>query len=489
MMATLQARVSWGFSLKLLGILSALVGLSCEPGPSIVMPAETKGRNVIVIVIDSLRADHLGYAGYPRPTSPFMDKIASEGVVFDQAYSNSSFTQQSISTLMSGLFPSRTGSTEWGVPPFKSSMTLGEIYARAGYRTAFFSNTLVLKDPLFSQGFEEVQFLGDRWDYSGGGLQLSKAAASFAESHRDESFLMYLHYLDPHGPYRPEEEVYRLFADEVYPDPISLYPHVRDQCHELVKSGFGPGDPRFEDLVTRYDAEIATVDRAIEALFTDLEDSGLLEDSIVVITSDHGEEFLDHRFVEHAWTLYNESLRVPLLMWTPGASPLRTDQRAGLADLLPTLLQLSGIPYSAESFDGQSLFQSSSPGFHLEPQRKVHVAEVLIQNRNILRTMMVGRWKYIAAWKWHPPEERAAALAAEPGPATDIWGPPIREELYDLAVDPDERTDVSTENADVVARFRGHMANYLASCSRVEGRAPTALSPEEESALKSLGYL
>ncbi len=467
----------------------AWVCLSCEPPPPPDLPLEAAGRNVIVIVIDSLRPDHLGYGGYSRSTSPFIDKIASESVTFDEAFSSSSFTQQSISTLMSGLFPSRTGSTEWGVPPFESSMTLGEIYARAGYRTAFFSNTLVLEDPLFSQGFEEVQILGDRWDYSGGGLQLSKKAADFAAAHRDERFLMYLHYLDPHAPYRPPKELHRRFVDEIYPNPMPLYPQVRDQCYELVQSGFGPGDPRFDDMVTRYDAEIALVDQAIEALFKDLEASGLLKESIVVITSDHGEEFLDHQFVDHAWTLYNESLRVPLLVWTPGIHPLRTDQRAGLADLLPTLLELSDIPYAADSFDGKALFQSTDTGFHLEPRQKVHVAEVLIQNRNILRTVMVGRWKYIAAWKWHPPEERAAALKATLVPATDIWSSPIREELYDLESDPGETSDVSSQHPDVVSRFRNHLENYLASCAKVEGRAPTAFSPEQEAALKSLGYL
>ena len=488
-MATVRAWTSPSAFSKLCGLLCALFLMACEPAPAPDIPAEASGRNVIVIVIDSLRPDHLGYGGYSRATSPFMDRIAAQSVTFDQAFANSSFTQQSVATLMSGLLPSRTGSTGWGVPPFKSSMTLGEIYARAGYRTAFFSNTLVLEDPLFSQGFEKVEILGNKWDYNGGGLQLSKTAAEFAKAQRDERFLMYLHYLDPHAPYRPPKEVHSLFVDEIYPHPMELYPYVRDHVHELVKTGFGPGDPRFEDLVTRYDAEIALVDRAIETLFKDLDAAGLLEESILVITSDHGEEFLDHQFVDHAWTLYNESLRVPLLIWTPEIHPSRTDQRVDLADLLPTLMELSEISYDPEAFDGKSLFQSSDSGFHLDPQPKAHVAEVLIANRNTLRSITVGRWKYIAAWKWHSPEERAAALVAENVPATDIWGPVAHEELYDLEADPGETMDVSADHPEVVSRFRSHLENYLASCSKEEGRAPTEFNPEQESALKSLGYL
>jgi len=177
----------------------------------------------------------------------------------------------------------------------------------------------MLKDPAFTRGFDTIAHLPTAWGISRAGVRLSEKASGFIETHRDDRFFLYLHYLDPHGPYDPPDERYLALAGRKYETQVSLYGDVRPRCTELVQGGFGPGDARFEDLVLRYDAEILDTDAAIGAMMGSLRRLGLSKRTLVVVTADHGEEFLEHGFVEHAWTLYRESLHIPLLIWAPAA--------------------------------------------------------------------------------------------------------------------------------------------------------------------------
>lgn len=472
------------------GMLSRLSAGTDATGP-------LAGYNLIVINIDTLRADHLGCYGYTRDTSPFIDSLARQGVLLEEARSNSSYTRESVAVLLSGSLPSRSGSVGWTATPSATRATLAVLLARAGYRTGFFSATTVLTDPLFTRGFQTVEHLTDRWGVSGLGPKLSAEALAFAKRGGDGPFLMYLHYLDPHGPYDPPPDLYRRFAPAPFASPVNLYSDVRPHLEELVAQGFGPGEPRFEDMVLRYDAEIAGTDRAIAELFAGLGSVGLLDRTLVVLTADHGEEFLDHGFVEHAWTLYDEVLRVPLIFWAPRALPAaRVARRAATVDVLPTLLRLMVIPHDRGDLDGEPLFDVTGGRIRALPVGRPFVGELLIPERNVVRTSIAANWKYLAAWKWLPPSARPSAARVEDevrrvgGDKTvDVFrGPIVHEELYDLARDPHEAHDTLAAAPDVRRALRARLEAYVVGSGAGGSRAPE-LSPEDRARLRALGYV
>jgi arylsulfatase A-like enzyme len=453
--------------------------------------------NLVLINIDTLRADHLGSYGYRRDTSPFLDRLASEGILFERARANSSFTRESVAVLMTGRLPTSGGSLGWNAKPSVKADVLGELLQGAGYRTGFFSNTVMLTDPGFTRGFDEVRHLSANWGISQAGPLLTASAIDFVQRHSHQKFALYLHYLDPHGPYQPPEANQRRFTDNPFEHPVGLYRTVRRDVKRLIASHFGPGDPRFEDLVLRYDAEISHTDASIEALFSAVAKLGLLEHTVFVVTADHGEEFLEHGFVEHGWTLYEESLRVPLILWAPSAfAPRRVATPISTADVLPTLMELLKIPYDREALDGRPLFATPAAS-----SDRPLIAELLIREQNMLRTVVWNGWKYTAFYRWLDPAQRSLAATAgdilrKRGYETkqDPWPPVIREELYHLPDDPGEQRDLAKTAPDALERLRVALDAYRERCE-TRGLSPAApdtdspLTELDEQRLRALGYL
>ncbi len=403
---------------------------------------------------------------------------------------------------MTGLLPTRGGGIGWAAAPPPDAATLAELLSGAGYRTGLFSNTVMLGNPNFRRGFDAVHNLPRSWGTSRMGPELSAEAARFAERHADDPLFLYLHYLDPHGPYDPPEASLRRFATTPAEEPLRVYGGLRRDLPRLQREGLGPGDPRFEDLVSRYDAEIAHTDEAIEQLFGDLRRLGLLDRSLVVITADHGEEFLEHDFVEHAWTLYEESLRIPLIFWAPGALHAgRSDAPVSAVDVLPTLADLLGIRSERDRWDGRPLFDERGRVAGSLADEQPIVAELMIRERNVLRSVTKGDWKYIAAYRWIGPEERAAAAATEQKLREagyerefDPWGPVVREELYRTSDDAAERRDLSDLHPEKLDELRDELAAYRARVEaegsrRQTGEEAPELTPEERERLHALGYL
>jgi arylsulfatase len=460
-----------------------------------------KNYNLIIIVIDALRADHLGCYGYHRNTSPFIDSLAKGGMVFERALSNSSYTRESVSVLFSGRLPSSGGSGGWNGRPSKEIKNIGILFREAGYKTALLSNSIQVKHPNFKIGFGHVEILSSKWGASRGGPKLTNRALAFAKKNKDQKFMMYLHYLDPHGPYDPPPEFYKRFQDKIFPNPIYLYKSVRKKCHLLIREGFGPGEERFEDMVLRYDAEIALVDHSIELLFQTLSELNLQRNTLVLITADHGEEFLEHNFVEHAWTLYNESLHIPLILWAPGViTPQRIDSPASIVDILPTLLRLMGIPHERNDFDGTPLFRFEESGLYFSPPEKPFIAELLVQHRNLIRAVIKDNWKYIAAQRWLAPAQRPEVLPPRTQEIErnkerhlDIWGPIVHEELYDLSTDPGEKrllpqSEKGQELKKILAQYKRYCRQHGLQKTRPRGEK-RSLSKKEREKLKTLGYL
>ena len=455
---------------------SVLLALACcSGGPE--RSAPLAGYDVLLIVVDALRADHLGSYAYTRDTSPFIDSLARQGIVFESAIANSSYTRESVAALLTGQLPSRSGAVGWFAQPDRAVPYLGEIFRRAGYRTGFYSNTSQLRLQGFARGFDEFQFPTRSWKISGEGGRLSALVLDFVRRAGDRPVFLYLHYLD-----LTPRTIRLLAAAALRPrsSRLAACPVRRRRAEGRRARGFRlrPGESQFEDLVARYDAEIASTDEALESLLRGLEALGRRDRTLVVISADHGEEFLEHGFVEHAWTLYEESIQVPLIFWAADAlEPARVAKRVSLVDVLPTVLDFVGIEAPDGELDGASLLERISGRPLDAPTSRPHFAELLIEERNVVRAVIQDEWKYLASYRWISPERRGRT-AGKPEPL-ELDGAPIREELYHLPRDPLEQQDRSAESPRQLEFLRTVLREYVESTNLNYG---TRRSAGEESA-------
>jgi len=504
-------RVGFAF----LGALWLLAGVSsCAPegekqaAKPVVQPPTTPGpaRHVFVVVWDTLRADHLGVLGYSRETAPFVSQLASEGILFSRAISTSSYTPESITSLFTALYPtSSPWGAGWCASPAPDTSTLAEHYQAAGYATAFFSDTPMLNSPRFTQGFDHV-LTEAAYGLSGQGPRLTKLALDFVEANRDRPTFVYLHLLDPHAPYAPPTAFREKINVPRVEKPLDILEEVRPQLAALRAEGFGPGEARFEDIVASYDAEILFQDDTLRLMFDRLGQMGLRDETLLVLTSDHGEEFLDHGFVEHAWQLYLESIHVPLLFWS-GARlvPGRIDTWVSLTDVMPSLLTLSGLTHDASGWDGVSFFAPGAvPWAATAQERPIH-SEMLLQTRNVIHSVIHEGHHLMAGARWMGPEECSAwstrqralreGLFAGTLDLVPLWGPFTRVECYDVRQDRSEQASTRVQDAAKVAALlalieaRGkRVAPQLADafkCTQDTG----SLTEEQRQQMETLGYI
>jgi arylsulfatase A-like enzyme len=448
-------------ALAALLLVSALAALSaCR--------AEPKPRHLVLILVDTLRADHLGAYGYARPTSPVFDAFAREGGLFDDARSQASCTYPSVNSLLTSRSPEaflgqpdRAMGIPAGVP------ALAELLAGQGYRTAAVSaSPIVRTSPSrfnpgggFGRGFaafDETCLWQDAACINRQALPHLQAAST----NRDpRPLFLYLHYMDPHGPYRPPAGHRRRFAtggsDKEFirrgdPNPLGdwLYKGTPDP-------GVTPAD--LQHLVDLYDEEIASFDEQLGRLLAAIDAAGLRDETLVVVASDHGEEFLEHGHIKHCRTLFDTSIRVPLALRGPGIVPgVRTVQAQNL-DLVPTVLDLLGVAAPGLPFEGRSL----APALRGEVMPPGHQFAV----QGPLRSASDHRHKLIAD------------LAQG------------RYALYDLQADPAETEDVLREDRD--RRAFGALRQALnARLARADASgAGLQAAQEAEKKLRSLGYL
>jgi len=330
-------------------ILVAALSLSCgrEPAP----------LNVVFIGLDTVRSDHLGCYGYGRDTSPAIDRLASEGTLFEYAVSHSPWTLPSFASAFTSLYP-----TQHGAGFLRSSMgrrfpTLGTVLTNNGYATGAIVNTAAL-NPVFGidRGFAHYDVTPITAGRVADGT--TRAALEWIDAQGESPFFIFVHYYDPHLPFTPPAPYDTIFDPE-YAGPLgnSFDPEflMTDRMKGFARMNAFPGRDK-EHIVALYDGEIAFADQAIGDLLEGLDSRGLRENSVVVFMSDHGEEFFDHGGFAHGHTLYEELLRVPLIFRLPGRIPdgARVPGMVRLIDIMPTLLSLLGIDADA-SMEGRDL--------------------------------------------------------------------------------------------------------------------------------------
>ena len=334
-MGEAERRMSWTRKLSLVLLAIAIVvGLAVAERATRV----PDGPNIVLIVVDALRADHLGIYGYERDTSPNLDRLASRGVLFRNAYSSASMSKPALSSLLTSMHPSSHNALdEWGVLA-DHALTLTEVLKASGYRTLLYDggNPYLAPEFRLDQGFDlNSRVIGAR-------PLTDEFLRALPELKRDK-FFAYLHYMDVHTPYAVHD-YNTLFKDEISSKLGLVWgPDTKVALSLDDVSRIGREDPDARaSLIALYDGEIRSMDDQVQRVIDGLEEHGLLEDTLVIFTADHGEQLWDHDGFGHGNMLYEEGIRVPLMLFGNGLAAADVTTRVRLIDVFPTLMESRG---------------------------------------------------------------------------------------------------------------------------------------------------
>ncbi|MGD9015677.1 MAG: sulfatase, partial [Candidatus Omnitrophota bacterium] len=298
-----------------------------------------KGPNVILIGVDTLRTDHLGCYGYARETSPQIDKLAGDGVLFQEAISHMPATTPSFASILTSRQPISHGVLDNNYQGYSLDdqyITLGELLKNSGYNTAAFVSAWTLSpDANLTQGFNEYNHSGLRQRTA---EMVNQEVFAWLDKHKNSKFFLFIHYFDPHGRYNPPYPYDRCFDFTNQPHDISKIPFY--QRHGNIS------DPSF--YIAQYDGEIKYTDYCIGLVLKKIADLGLDEQTLIILTSDHGETMNEHLWwFDHGCFVYEEQIHVPLLLWYPKMfTQKRINALVRHIDILPSILDILGINFS-----------------------------------------------------------------------------------------------------------------------------------------------
>ena len=434
-----------------------------------------RGPNVLFISIDTLRADHLGCYGYERPTSPFLDALAGRSARFRDCVAAAPFTLPTHATMLTGLHPPRHGATDINRRLDAGAVSyLPRALADAGYVTAaFVGGGYVSEDFGFHVGFDRFVASDPMRPRDGVGVVAHgiegnrvdiEDVGDWVEDRRDEPWFVFLHTYAVHDYFAPRElfERFDRGASSRWRVPFPRLPVAGEEP--------APTEEDVRYLVDLYDATIRHVDGELERLFQRLDSLGELADTVVVVTSDHGEEFLDHGDLGHSVSLYEEQVRVPLIVGGPGVDPGVVPESIHQVDLAPTLRDLVGLP-ADEGLDGASRVA------WLRGEYDVGTPSVLfsqVETDQSRRTSLrVGRWKIVL------------------GEVSDAVEFPSRSaiELYDLREDPQERHNLADVEQGRAARLAKELRGLMRDLRKGAAGRDADLSREVLEHLRQIGYL
>ena len=423
--------------------------------------AHTHPLNVILISIDTLRADRLGCYGYERPTTPIIDWLAADGVLFEDCTATSPWTLPSHASMLTGLYPARHGLKSFentkAVKLPDQCATLAETLRDRGYSTAAIVNSHYL-NPRYGlhRGFSDFTYIKESFDRR----EPSKVGEKAKEwlTNHEKPFFLFLHYYDVHSDYASLPVYEEQFVHQ-YSGPID---GSTEQLAKLIDGGNPRKSLNHDDvqhLIDLYDASVRQIDNEIGKLTEILTETGLIDTTLLVITSDHGEEFLEHGSVLHGKTQFQELIQVPLIMKGTGLpSGIRVKEMTSLVDLVPTILKTLGIR-PTDNYDGVELCSL------WENYGRTSFERFLFSEAN-----QVG-------------EQYAVRL---PRYKLILDEPKMRTYLFDLASDHREQRDISSEHIDLVETLLAQVRDYMRLTSAAE--PISSLTQKEVEALKSLGY-
>jgi len=402
---------------------------------ALILPAcqkEAQYPNVILISVDTLRADRLGCYGYKSGITGMMDFWAEKGVRFAKAYAPSPWTLPSHASVFTGLYPTEHRAIDEKINIDSEAPMLTEALKQAGFTTAAFVSHIYLGPEYgFDRGFDDFVLKPN----ATADVMVSKAK-KWLKKHRKENFFLFLHLFDPHTPYQPPPD----YAKKHYPSDLGVYvsgttKDVMDVIHQWPSE---EAQKMRRGLSALYDGEIDFVDNQLEVLFKFMQENMLDQNTLVILFSDHGEEFMEHGLMEHGFTLYEEQLLVPWIMYFPGQMPAETvlDEPVNLIDLLPTLLDFLGLPAEKKPISGKSLMPLIRG--EVETLGRSLLAETTRQGPDRV-TIIKDREKYMYS------------------PPFALNGRSFGEYLFNLQSDPGEEHDLFGEQRKLAEKLKGEL--------------------------------
>ncbi len=478
----------WGLPVLLLlagGLVLRARGTDFVPAPLTEnLPAVSslrevmEGANIIICVLDAARADHVGCYGYPRETTPNIDRLARESVLFKNDFTQYVSTKPSTASLFTGQYADTHLAYENRELP-EGTFTLARGLKKAGYRTVMFSSNPNASPKTglgldFQKVFDQsdVAPLVENWEQFTNPEPMLAHIRGWIDKNKKKRFFAYIHFDPPHKPYLQPEEMTKLFAGKTPPNfkPGRFAFPVEDR--EEIRISVRPPLPEWINL---YDANLRFADWAVGELEQALREAGAFDRTLLIITADHGEAFGEHGYMWHERAVYDELVHVPLLMRFPGAKKTgEVEALTQTVDLLPTVFDLLGAPYP-EDVQGKSLLPLIAG-----TEKELH--------------------QYVVARSDGKPP---SYLMRSQEWALMLWGNGKWRALYDLKADPGQRQNVVAEHPEVASELVAAFRQFAAGQRRppmefVEpgvkaGPLPKAserkLTEETKRELKALGYV
>lgn len=426
----------------------------------------------MLVTVDTLRADHMSSYGYERETSPGLDRLAAEGVRFRNEIVQRGGTWPSLTSILTSMYPRSHGVRSNGDLLDRSKRTIAELLQEHGFRTAAFLTNMLTTE---HRGFDEVVLFGDNAK-GGRDVAASENAVQWLRDHRDEKFFLWLHLMGPHDPYRPAPE-YRERFDTGYVGPID---GSRDLLRNIHARKHTLSERELAHIVSLYDADILQVDARIRTVLDVLDELDIASDTLVVFTSDHGEELYDHNFYFfHSLSIYESVLHVPLIFSLPGRLPLgkTVDAVVESIDLAPTMFELLGLPIP-DDFEGKSLVPLIFGDASAPAQADAAYSEL----GPYIQSIRTDRWHYI----YNPRQLSSPGSRDEDTGRKGIFSI-AREELYDLLEDPEQKHNVVSDHPNVATELRNRVLVWRGSDA--DHYRAQDLSPKTREELRALGYI
>ncbi|RMF97691.1 MAG: hypothetical protein D6734_01555 [Candidatus Schekmanbacteria bacterium] len=439
-----------------------------------------KIRHIFLITADALRADGLSCYGNKEIQTPNLDKLARDSVFFKNAISPSSWTLPSLTSIQTGVSPTVHQTLKLNTGLSDKFMTLAEYLKEEKYKTAAIVRSPFLK-PIYNllQGFDDYYYFPRPFPSSVGPRILRKLpllkwhfdistdystffAKQWIEANKDKNFFLWIHYFDPHAPYTPPEK----YLPEEKPNAKDRISYDRETAEKIRNKKYIPSPIQKKWIKRLYEGEVLYIDDYIGRLIKYLKGSGLYDSSLIIFSSDHGEEFWEHGGVEHMHTLYNELLFVPLMIKLPNSSvkenitvPISTQR------IMPTILDLCGIKINQECLRAESLASLWKVG------EEGLIPEPIISIDNFKESVIFNNIKYI---KYHKPE---------------------KEELFDLLDDSRETNSIVDNAPDYLETSRKalkahfEMSKAIRSCLKIRPEKKINIDTDTLQSLKALGYV
>ena len=432
------------------------------------------GPNILLIVADALRPDHLGCYGYDRPTSPYIDKFAAEALVFEKAMSNSSWTKPAMGSVFTSLYPHEHRAFYWSDNLSDKCLTLAELLRNRNYLTfAIQTNPSITKKHNFKQGF---QYYGE--------IILEKGEAvtsnfnAWVKKIKKAPFFAYLHYMDTHVPYNAPKEFAQIFGLK---DTTLFTPGEFQTADVRLLNEIGLTEENKRNLLSLYDGAIKYFDNNFGKIIDNLKKQGILDKTTIILTADHGEEFWEHGGFAHGHSLYQEVLHVPLIIKYSSKLPAkRVKSCVQLLELYPTVLSLAG---NKNNFcrRGKNLILSSFKDKQVDEEIFMEGTLYGPEKKGLIR----NGWKLIKNTK-----EKNEDTFEFLGDVTKYIYPEYKEgyELYNITQDFSEKNNLINDFPQIAMDLDRYLLRQSATTFVSAQEKKTKLKEKLED-LKTLGYI